>query len=275
MGIRLKGPDINESAYLFTIDDSGAIRYGLGAIRNLCQAAYLIALDRSTNGCYTSIPELFQRLDRKVVSKKSVDVLVLSGALDSLAETMPTEHRLGDGTIVDLSANLVSADRKVDRVKLLERLYIYRNLGDAEAGLQSFLDDAEGAAELKKQINRISDESLLEMQCAMLEDYLLGLIVSSHPLEGKAIPIDWELPSFETVVLIKDIVKTKTKRDTDMWIVTTDSLEGPHKIFVFDHFDDYVKKLVVGGIRIVNLTSRTDMRGISWTLRNIRYYRDT
>ncbi|GIR91588.1 MAG: hypothetical protein CM15mP92_0520 [Halieaceae bacterium] len=33
MGIEVLGPDINESFYKFTVNDNGAIRFGMGAVR--------------------------------------------------------------------------------------------------------------------------------------------------------------------------------------------------------------------------------------------------
>lgn len=106
MGIKVLPPDINESFVDFgVVKDSGSIRFGLSAIKNLgVIPAKVIVRERKKNGSYKSFEDFVDRLTRteelailereegkepsgkSVLNKKSLEALAKSGALDDLAE---------------------------------------------------------------------------------------------------------------------------------------------------------------------------------------------
>jgi DNA polymerase-3 subunit alpha len=90
MGIHVLGPDVNESELLFTVNKAGSIRFGLGAIKSVgASASEVIIEERKKNGPYKSIFDLTSRVSLKMVSKRVLEPLVLSGAFDSF----PNTHR--------------------------------------------------------------------------------------------------------------------------------------------------------------------------------------
>jgi DNA polymerase-3 subunit alpha len=83
-------PDINNSAELFTIEkegDSSAIRFGLGAIKNVGMAAIrpIIAV-RERSGPFKSIDDFCHRAELQGVNKRALESLIKAGALDCLAD---------------------------------------------------------------------------------------------------------------------------------------------------------------------------------------------
>ncbi len=84
MGIECLGPDVNESRIKFSVNSHGAIRFGLGAIKGMGDAASqnLIA-EREKNGPFKDIYDLLQRVDLKACNRKALECLALSGGLDS------------------------------------------------------------------------------------------------------------------------------------------------------------------------------------------------
>ncbi|MDR3273029.1 MAG: DNA polymerase III subunit alpha [Flavobacteriaceae bacterium] len=87
MGIIVLGPDINESDYKFTVNEKGAIRFGMGAIKGIGEnAVESIVKERDKNGKYRSLFEFFERVDLKNINKKVLENLVLAGAFDELTE---------------------------------------------------------------------------------------------------------------------------------------------------------------------------------------------
>ncbi|WP_185857082.1 DNA polymerase III subunit alpha [Blattabacterium cuenoti] len=84
MSISVISPDINESDSFFRVTDSNHIRFGLAGIKGIGKNAVKILLqERKKNGPYTSIFNLVKRIDLRVVNKKTLESLILSGSLDS------------------------------------------------------------------------------------------------------------------------------------------------------------------------------------------------
>ncbi len=78
-------PDINHSAFSFTVDQNKCIRYGLGAIKGVGEAALeSVLLERGNSGAYDSLDELCRRVDTGKVNKRVMESLIKSGAMDEL-----------------------------------------------------------------------------------------------------------------------------------------------------------------------------------------------
>ena len=85
MGIDILPPDINHSSYKFRMTDDTSIRYGLGAIKGIGNAAIdLIEEERESAGLYQSLDDFCNRMDLKKANKRALETLVRSGALDAL-----------------------------------------------------------------------------------------------------------------------------------------------------------------------------------------------
>jgi len=83
-GIPVLGPDVNESQYKFTVNNAGAIRFGLGAIKGVgSKPVDSIVNERIENGPYKSIFDMTCRVDLRVCNKRVFENLVLAGGFDS------------------------------------------------------------------------------------------------------------------------------------------------------------------------------------------------
>ncbi len=84
MGIITLGPDINESHYKFTVNDKGEIRFGLGAIKNIGEAAVKnIIEERESNGNFLNVFDFLTRINLRTVNKRNLEALAMAGAFDS------------------------------------------------------------------------------------------------------------------------------------------------------------------------------------------------
>jgi DNA polymerase-3 subunit alpha len=96
LGVRLLPPDINRSEIGFTIVD-GAILYGLAAIKHVGEyPAMQLIQTRATGGDFASFFDLCDRINRRAVTKRVLDALIKSGALDAFCD-----HRAQLSAIVD------------------------------------------------------------------------------------------------------------------------------------------------------------------------------
>ena len=90
-GIAVLPPDINESQLHFTVVPEG-VRFGLTAIKGLGEGAIHAIIEvRERTGQVTSLHQLCEELDLRIVNKKVLEALVKSGACDSL---VPAGRRL-------------------------------------------------------------------------------------------------------------------------------------------------------------------------------------
>ncbi len=112
MALRVEPPDVNESQYMFTVSGPKAIRYGLGAIKGVGQAAVENMLaERESGGRFRDLRDLCRRLDLNRVNRRVLEALVRSGALDSLGGNRATlMHQLpGAMQAADQSSRALAA----------------------------------------------------------------------------------------------------------------------------------------------------------------------
>lgn len=93
MGVKVLGPDVNESAYKFTVNTNKEIRFGMGALKGVGEGAVeAIVSERKTNGKYQSIFDLTKRIDLRSANKKTFESLALAGGFDSLSDTHRAQY---------------------------------------------------------------------------------------------------------------------------------------------------------------------------------------
>ncbi|MUL78370.1 DNA polymerase III subunit alpha [Mycolicibacterium sp. CBMA 226] len=165
LGITVLAPDVNESVHNFASVGKD-IRYGLGGVRNVgANVVQSIIAARNEKGKYTDFSDYLNKIDITACNKKVTESLIKAGAFDSL------EHsRKG--------LFLVHADA-VDSVlgtKKAEAMGQFDLFGGGDAG-----DSADAAFTIK-----VPDDEWDDKHKLALEREMLGLYVTSHPLNGVA-----------------------------------------------------------------------------------------
>ena len=85
MGISVLGPDVNESLLKFSVDKQKNIRFGMGAVKGVGEAAVLnIIEERKKNGPYKNVFDFVERVNLSNCNKKNIESLALAGAFDNL-----------------------------------------------------------------------------------------------------------------------------------------------------------------------------------------------
>jgi len=91
MGLTVDPPDVNESAYAFRIAGVSGIRYGMGAIKGVGEAAVqAIIEERNARGPYQTLPDLCGRIDLQRVNRRVFEALIRSGSLDRIGPNRAT-----------------------------------------------------------------------------------------------------------------------------------------------------------------------------------------
>ena len=169
MGIEVLPPDVNNSGYDFTIEDrpdgTAAIRFGLGAVKNVGQAPVeeIIrgreeAADRMKRG-FNSLNEFVKRVDLRKVGKRPLECLIKVGGLDQLGER---------GSLLASIDQIVTVSTSHFRAKEMGQMDLFGGMSVEETPLLV----------LQSQ-SRMSKKDQLDW-----EKELLGLYISDHPLNA-------------------------------------------------------------------------------------------
>ncbi|HEX7844420.1 MAG TPA: DNA polymerase III subunit alpha [Chitinophagaceae bacterium] len=90
MGIKVLGPDINESLKGFAVNKKGEIRFGLGGLKGVGEAAVeSIIVERQKAGSFGNLFDFIKRINQRTVNKKTLESLAYAGAFDCF----PEHHR--------------------------------------------------------------------------------------------------------------------------------------------------------------------------------------
>ena len=175
MGISVLGPDVNESLLKFSVDKQKNIRFGMGAVKGVGEAAVLnIIEERKKNGPYKNIFDFVERVNLSNCNKKNIESLALAGAFDNLGlqrEQIYAENAKGE-PFMDV---LVRYGNKFQADKA--------NAANTLFGADEFVAIA------KPEIppcERWSDLERLNK-----EKELVGIYLSAHPLDAYRVILEY------------------------------------------------------------------------------------
>ncbi|MEO5945037.1 MAG: DNA polymerase III subunit alpha [Ferruginibacter sp.] len=87
MGLKVLGPDINESQNGFAVNQKGEIRFGFSGLKGVGENAIEnIIEERNKHGKFKDVFDLVKRVNLRSVSKKSLESLIYSGAFDCFTD---------------------------------------------------------------------------------------------------------------------------------------------------------------------------------------------
>lgn len=93
MGLKVLGPDINESHNGFAVNQRGEIRFGFSGLKGVGENAIEnIIEERRKHGAFSSIYDLVKRVNQRSVNKKSMESLAYSGAFDCFKDIIRAQY---------------------------------------------------------------------------------------------------------------------------------------------------------------------------------------
>ena len=228
-------PDVNASREVFTVvyENNGspsattsgsaqrpkAIRFGLASVKNLgSNVVETIIASRNESGLFTSLEDFLTRIGSREFTKKSLEALIYSGALDGLSERRQLLHNI---------ETLLAFSRDAQKAKISKQDSLFGSGGTA------------GTFYLKESPPATRDEKL------RWEKEYLGLWLSEHPVEAFKIVIEQlakpiraarELAIGTRVKIggvITTIQKILTKQGEPMLFVGVEDLSDRMEVVVF------------------------------------------
>lgn len=93
MGIKVLGPDINESQNGFAVNNKGEIRFGFSGLRGVGENAIEnIIEERTKHGSYTSVFDLIKRVNQRSVNRRSLESLIYAGCFDCFRDVTRAQY---------------------------------------------------------------------------------------------------------------------------------------------------------------------------------------
>ncbi len=93
MGLKVLGPDINESQNGFAVNMKGEIRFGFSGLKGVGENAIEnIILERTKHGPFVSIYDMAKRINQRAANKKSLESLAYSGAFDCFKDIIRAQY---------------------------------------------------------------------------------------------------------------------------------------------------------------------------------------
>jgi len=248
MGITIKPPDVNESAYDFKVDN-GDIRFGLGAIKNVGKNAIeSIIASRNESGKFTNLFEFCERIDSRLVNKKVLESLIQSGALDSLEG-----HR-------------------AQKLQAIETAISFAQSANAERvrGQTSLFGGEEDDTPHYPMLPYVTEWN--NTKVLALEKEMLGFYVSGHPLDKYRN----EVKTFSTIPLntinscsdgtevrvcgiVQDCKSILDRKNKPMAFVTLEDFYGTVEVVVFSSVYEKYRDLLTPD-SMVAITGRANAR---------------
>ncbi len=168
MGIKVLGPDINESLQGFAVNSKGELRFGFGGLKGVGEAAIgSIIEERNANGHFTSIFDFIRRVNQRTVNKKSIECLAYSGAFDGYKEIHRAQY-----------FNVPQGDTITTIERIIRYGNIYQN-NKTQTGNSLFGDSVMPEIAMPK-IVPCEEWSLTELLDH--EKEVTGMFLSGHPL---------------------------------------------------------------------------------------------
>ncbi|MFN5324589.1 MAG: DNA polymerase III subunit alpha [Bacteroidota bacterium] len=241
MGLKVLGPDVNESLLQFSVNSKGEIRFGLGAVKGVGEAAVeaLIA-EREATGFYKNLLDFVARVNLRNVNRRCLESLVMAGAFDFDTAS----HR----------AMWFEKDAKDGNTTNLEKAIRYGNgMQDSKQSLQvSLFGDASDVEMPAPKFQPSQPWS--ELQKLRFEKDVVGFYVSGHPLDSFRKEMEMfcnievsdlaDLPRFlDREICFAGIVTSAEHRMTrtgkPFGIMALEDYTGSFELAIFS--DDYLK----------------------------------
>jgi DNA polymerase-3 subunit alpha len=236
-GIPVLGPDVNESQVQFAPNRKGEIRFGLGAIKGVGEAAVqAIIEERESNGAFKSIFDLTKRVNLRAVNKKTIEAMAFAGAFDCFNGVHRSQY---------------FAVQPNEENNTIEKAIRYGNaMQNHEAdSQQSLFGGAGGGAADIPEPTIPAVEPWGKMEQLKFEKDVVGMFITGHPLDDFRLEINQFCKNQLTE--LKDM-KALQNKDVSIAGIVTQATEGvskngkPYGRFTLEDYTDTHEFMLFG-----------------------------
>jgi len=250
MGLDLVLPNVNQSEYGFTVNDDGAIVYGLGAVKGVGEGPIeAIISARKEVGEFKDLFHFCKSVDKSKLNKRVLEALVRCGAFDTIGPNRSV-----------LFASIEDALKAADQ-----------NAKNEAAGMMDMFGEVEEEVETDPYddyLTKVRDWT--PKQKLNGEKDTLGLFVTGHPFDEyeqevrniaktklSNVQPDKKTQKIAGIIVAQRVMKTK--RGGNMAILTIDDRSGRLDVRLFsDIYEQYKDKLLVDHLVVLEAEIKHD-----------------
>ena len=241
MGMKVLGPDVNESWYKFAVNEKGEIRFGLGAIKGVGHGPVKnIVEKRKEEGKFHSIFDFVKKVSLKDCNKRVLESLAMAGAFDSFVGV----HRAQYFGLDEHQQTLIEKS-----IKFGQAFQAKNNTNQA-----SLFDAFGETVELAEpKIPHVEEWSTFELLTK--EKDVVGIYLTGHPLQDYKLELNYfcdinlkvlneklqELPEreFSFIGLANSAANLESRRGTKYGVLELQDIEGQMEFRLFG--EQYLK----------------------------------
>ncbi|WP_149244010.1 DNA polymerase III subunit alpha [Dyadobacter sp. 32] len=173
-GLKVLGPDVNESDRQFNANKKHEIRFGLAGVKGSGDAAVeAIIEERNLNGPFTDIFDFITRVNLRTVNKKTIESLAYAGGFDCFPEFHRAQY---------------FAIEPGENATFIEKLIRYANKQQSDTSPDLFSHSGGGAEIPKPKVSEIPEwDDLAKLR---YEQEVVGFYISGHPLDTFRVELD-------------------------------------------------------------------------------------
>lgn len=249
MGLNILPPDIQESEFKFTAVSDNSIRYGLGALKGVGEAAVELIIQERYKGAFASLKDFCVRMDLRKINKRVLEALIKSGSLCCF-----------DSSRTELLTQLEKA------IQAAEQTLKNRNSGQIDL----FSDESHDEAEIN--INSLKETPLQDL--LRFEKETFGFYFSRHPLSPYQAELNHIIDckineiaanSNQTIKICGHVVACRTllnKRGDKFAFLTVEDWTGRLELAAFsDVYKDFSHFLTSDQNLVLEIQISTDDQG--------------
>ncbi len=237
MGLKVLGPDVNESRDKFFVNKSGDLRFGMAAIKGVGAGAVDdIVIERDKKGEFKSVFDFVERVNLQSVNKKNMEALAMAGAFDGFGAFHRAQYFADNG----------------EGVTFIEALMRYGNRIQAEkaTSMATLFGGGMGVEIKLPAIPKVEEWPRIVMLDK--EKSLIGIYLSAHPLDDYKIEINSLCTKDVVLADLNENIRRYTNRDLTFAGIVTEASEGtskngkPYAVMVLTDFNGSYKMMFFG-----------------------------
>jgi DNA polymerase-3 subunit alpha len=226
MGLKVLGPDVNESREMFT-PVADKIRFGLAGVKGVGElAAQKIIAERDAKGPFASFEDFISRVDGRAINKRVLEHLSKTGAFDFSGALRKKIFDSIDGAMATAANN--ARDKAAGQHSFMDML------AEPAPAKKSPASTAVSRTALPSAPGSADSEDFTSAERLIFEKELLGFYVSGHPMNvyaGITDAVDTyavddllkqgDRVEFRIAGIASNIVKRLSKKDNRPWAMFT------------------------------------------------------
>ena len=238
MGLTVLGPDVNESFYKFTVNDSYAVRFGIGAVKGVGANAVDTIVQNRKDAPYKSIFDLAKKIDLRAANKKAFESLAYAGGFDCFDNTHRAQYFHIEGEGITFLEKAIRYGSKFQENENSSQVSLFGEASEVQIA--------------EPIVPPCEDWSTMEKLAK--EKEVVGIYISGHPLDDYRFEMKYfcnvrlaYLKSLETLVgktltfggIVTNVQYRTGKNGKDWAMFTLEGYDESHDFRIFN--EEYLK----------------------------------